>query len=125
MPEQSGQGQLFETSTPAPEDVDAVAGRIRVAAAERPVPEPKPLSKVMDDLGYRRREGALYTDETGNGKPRLYELPGKDGRNNPHNQSVNAGVAQAGMSKDEIANQDNINKAGAAIGLEILNSISN
>lgn len=68
------QGRLFETSEPtvAPEDVDAMAERIREAAKRRPIPAPQPLSGAMLDLGYRREgeepnttsESDIPTDES-------------------------------------------------------------
>ncbi len=56
---------------------------------------------------------------------RRLELPGKNGRRNPGSQSLTPAEAQKGLSKEQIENQNRINKAGAAAARAALNGLNN
>lgn len=136
MPEHIGQGNLFEG---LPEDRPPVSETAGVDANEFAEIRNNPLVRDLSGV-YKRKKTeeaeeaaaaqgwgpvadnpAQHTETTVVGSSRLFELPGlATGRNNEHNQSVNAGVAQKGLSLKEIDKQNRINQAGATSGLEIL-----
>lgn len=129
MPEQEGQGILFDGSpegqpTPAPEDIDAVARRIAESAGTRDVTGAynRPVSEAAEDQGWGSvtRSQAQHTETGVVGSPRLFELPGKDGRNNWYNRSPTFREVQRGMATEDIDDQRGINQAGAAEGLDVL-----
>jgi len=126
MPEKSGQMPLFETPQPPAEDVDAMARRIGdnplVSNAGIDEVYNRPVSEAAKGQGWGPVKGnpAQHTETETPGNPRLFELPGKDGRNNPYNQPVTPREAQNGMTAEEIDEQNRINQAGATAGLEIL-----
>lgn len=114
------QPSLFPEHEPQPvEPVDVDEMAARIAANARPVEYEDRTSEAARDQGHGPIE--VSRPETSEPTPRpqrLFELPGKNGRNNWYNQPpTQAEINQAwsGMTEEEKAAQIETNRRGAEV----------
>jgi hypothetical protein len=122
------QPSLFDDSQPTPPKEQNVADTASHIAANAPrVEHPDRTSEAAQDQGW----GPVTLPEATADEPvattphKRLELPGKDGRRNPGSQALTPTEAQKGLSTEQIENQKQINKVGAAAARAALNGLNN